>query len=89
MCCIVALMGLIGPRIAFGFAWIFTRQVSQAFDGILVPLVGVIVLPWTSLMWAIAYAPGKQVGGLGVLVVLVGVLLDLSSYVGGRRSRRR
>ena len=31
MCCIVALMGLIGPRVAFLFAWIFTDEVDQAY----------------------------------------------------------
>lgn len=87
MCCIVSLMGLIGPRVAFVFAWIFTRQVNQAFDGFLVPLLGLIFLPWTSLLWAIAYAPGTQVKGIGVVIVVLGALLDVSSYVGGRRSR--
>mgnify|MGYP003504255300 CR=1 FL=1 len=32
MCCIVALMGLVGPRVAFLFAWIFTDEVNQSID---------------------------------------------------------
>ncbi|HVQ18831.1 MAG TPA: hypothetical protein VMT27_07320 [Actinomycetes bacterium] len=88
MCCVVALMALIGPRIAFLFAWIFTGQVDQAYDGFLVPFFGMLLLPWTALFYAIAYAPGTGVGGFGLFFVLLGVLLDISSYASGQYSRR-
>jgi len=88
MCCVVALMGLVGPRVAFLFAWIFTRQVDQAYDDFWVPVLGVIFLPWTALFYAIAFAPGPGVEGFGVFLVLLGFLLDVASYTGGRYSRR-
>lgn len=87
MCCIVALMALIGPRIAFIFAWIFTDQVNQAFDNWWVPLGGLILLPWTALFFAIAYAPIQHVSGIGWLFVLLGVLLDIGTYTSGGRAR--
>jgi hypothetical protein len=87
MCCVVALMGLIGPRIAFLYAWLFTNEVDQAYDGWFLPLLGVIVLPWTALFYAIAYAPIVGVEGFGVFFVLLGLLLDIATYVGGPRSR--
>jgi hypothetical protein len=88
MCCIVALMGLLGPRIAFLYAWIFTKQVDQAYDGFFVPLLGVIVLPWTALFYAIAYAPVVGVEGFGVFLVIMGVVFDIASYAAGPYSRR-
>jgi hypothetical protein len=87
MCCIVALMGLIGPRVALLYAWIFTNQVDQAFDKFYVPLIGFIVLPWTTLFYAIAYAPIVGVEGFGVFFVLIGLLLDISTWAGGSRAR--
>ena len=87
MCCVVLLMGLIGPRVAFVFAWIFTDEVDQAFDNWWVPLGGLILLPWTALMYAIAYAPIGHVSGIGWLVVLLGVLLDIGTYSSGGKWR--
>jgi hypothetical protein len=87
MCCIVALMGLIGPRIAFLYAWIFTNEVHQAYGNFFVPLLGVILLPWTALFFAIAYAPIVGVEGFGFIFVAFGVLLDLATYAGGPRAR--
>ncbi len=81
MCCILAIGGLIGPRIALVLAWIFTDEVTQAFDSFWVPLLGLVFLPWTTLMYAIAFAPIVGVTGLwGWLLVGLGVLLDIGSY---------
>ncbi len=87
MCCIVALMGVIGPRVALLFAWIFTNEVDQAFDKFYVPLIGLLVLPWTTLFYAIAYAPIVGVEGFGVFFVLLGLLLDIATWAGGGRAR--
>ena len=67
MCCVVALMGLIGPRVAFLFAWFFTDEVDQAFTQFWMKLLGLIFLPWTALFWAIAWAPVQEVSGFGWL----------------------
>jgi hypothetical protein len=87
MCCVVALMAFIGPRVAFVFAWIFTDEVSQAFSNWWVPFAGMLLLPWTSLFYAIAYAPIGHVSGIGWLVVVLGVLLDIGTYSSGGRAR--
>ena len=87
MCCIVALMGLIGPRIAFIYAWLFTNEVHQAYNGFLVPALGVLFLPWTALFYAIAYAPIQGLDGLGIVVVGCGVALDIATYVGSPKAR--
>ena len=81
MCCILALGGLIGPRIALIFAWIFTDEVDQAFSSFWLPFLGLIFFPWTTLMFAIAYAPIIGVTGFwGFCLVALGVLLDIGSY---------
>ncbi|GAA2308456.1 hypothetical protein OKJ48_43265 [Streptomyces kunmingensis] len=87
-CCIFAAMAAIGPRVALVLTWLFTTLVDRAFTGVLLPLLGLILLPWTTLGFVFAYAPVAGVHGVGWLVVLIGLLLDLSSYGGGARSRR-
>ncbi|MYW65094.1 hypothetical protein GTY65_13640 [Streptomyces sp. SID8379] len=87
-CCIFAAMAAIGPRVALVITWLFTNLVDRAFTGMLLPLFGLILLPWTTLGYVFAYAPVVGVRGIGWLVVLIGLLMDLSSYGGGARARR-
>ena len=90
--CLLVLLGSAFPRIALVLTWIFTSRVDIAFDGDwLLPLAGLIFLPYTTLFWVIAYAPIIGVSGFGWIFVVFGFLLDLSSWFGGGRegSRRR
>jgi hypothetical protein len=88
MCCIVALMALVGPRAAFLFAWIFTDEVDRSIDSFWMKLLGLVFLPWTALFWAIAWAPLGGVSGFGYFFVLMGFVLDIGSYASGAYSRR-
>ena len=88
MCCVLSLLAFIGPRVA-AVAWYFidTTRWSAAFNSILWPLLGVILLPWTTMAYVLM-SPGG-VDGLQWLVVLLGLLLDLGSGGSGWRSRKR
>ena len=64
MCCFVLILGLLGPRLAFLWAWIFTPRVDEAFGGSFWwPLLGVLLLPWTALAYVAAWATGQGVTG--------------------------
>ena len=70
--------------------WIFTGRVDIAFDGgVLLPLAGLIFLPYTTLFCVFAYAPIVGVSGFGYFFVGLGVLLDLGTWFGGGREGRR
>ena len=88
MCCIFALAGLIGPRVAFLALWVFSDEVNQSIDSFWVKLLGLVFLPWTALFWAIAWAPIQEVSGFGWFLVFFGVVLDISAYTSGAYSRR-
>ncbi len=90
MCCILAVLSLLGPRVAFVVTWLATDKVSLAFKGGWAwPLLGLIFFPWTALMYTLSYAPVIGVTGIGWFLVVLGVLADLGSYVSGPASRRR
>jgi hypothetical protein len=74
--CLFALTAAFFPRLALLFTWIFT------------PLLGIIFLPFTTLMYVLAYIPGIGLTGWGWLWLTVGILLDLSSYAGSAYSNR-
>jgi len=76
------------PRLAVLFAWLFTPLVERAFTMVIWPILGVIFLPFTTLMYVLVYNPVVGVTGWGWLWVIVGLLLDISSYGGSAYSNR-
>ena len=89
MCCFVMILALLGPRLAFLYAWIFTPRVVDAFSGgFWLPLLGLLLLPWTALGYVLAWSPVSGVSGMGWGVVTLGLILDVSSY-GSRAAQAR
>jgi hypothetical protein len=88
-CCLVAALLAIGPRFALFLTWIFTNLVDRAFSGFLLPLIGLIFLPWTTLFYVFAYAPVDGVTGIGWLFVALGFFFDISAYAGGGRAQKQ
>jgi hypothetical protein len=87
--CLLALLAAISPRLALVLVWIFTNLVDRAFEGFLLPLLGLIFLPLTTLVYVLAYRPAVGVTGWGWFFVVLAVLFDLGSYGGGVFSRGR
>lgn len=87
-CCLIAIIAAFAPRIALVLVWIFTPYVSRAYGSFLWPLLGLLFLPFTTLLYALVYQPGVGVTGWGWFWVALGLFLDISSYSGGYRGRR-
>lgn len=89
--CLVVLLGSMFPRVGLIITWLFTDRVDQAFDSWTLPVLGFLLLPFTTFFYVLAYAPIAGVHGVGWFFVTFGFLLDMSSYFGGERfnSRRR
>jgi hypothetical protein len=83
--CLIVLLGSAFPRLALVLTWIFTDRVGVAFDGWLLPLAGLILLPYTTFFYVLAYAPIAGVTGFGWFLVVLGFLLDISSYANSGR----
>ena len=79
--CLYALGAAFFPRLALLFVWLFTPLVNRAFHfAFILPLLGILFLPFTTLMYVLAYNPLVGVTGWGWFWVILGFLLDLSSY---------
>jgi len=87
-CCLVAIASWVSPRLALFLIWLFGDRLEMVFDSFWVGLLGFIVLPWTTLFYALAYAPIGEVSGIGWLFVAFGVMLDVLSWTGGGRQGR-
>jgi hypothetical protein len=82
---VFALLGLITPRLIMVLLWLFTDYLSRAYEGSwLLPLLGFFVLPTTTLSYAIAENSMHGLRGLGLVLVIAGLLVDLGILGGGR-----
>jgi hypothetical protein len=87
MCCFLVALFAFGPRLAILVWWIYRpNYVLAAFNGWIVPILGLIFLPWTFLMYLAVY-PGGIVLFDWVLLAL-GLFADIASY-GSSAARRR
>jgi hypothetical protein len=85
--CLLALLALISPRLVLFLLWIFSNVLSRAFDSWIIPLLGFLLLPWTTLTYVAFWdwGSGRQVTGFEWFFVVLAFLIDLGSYAQGRR----
>jgi hypothetical protein len=90
MCgCLFVLASAISPRLGVFILWAFTDRMSIAFDKWWWAAIGFVFLPWTTLAFALVYAPVKGVTGFGWVIVVFAFLVDISVHVGSAQTRRQ
>ena len=88
MGCLFALVALITPRFVLFFLWLFTNYLNTAFSSGWWGILGFLFLPTTTIAYAIAQNEFSGANGIGLLVIVIGVLLDIGVLGGGARGRR-
>jgi hypothetical protein len=89
MCCIITSLFLLGPRAAALIWWLINPlRFSAAFSSFIWPILGIIFLPWTTLMYLIVWSPVTGFYGLDWLWLGLGVLADIATYAGGGYGNR-
>ena len=87
MCCIVAALFAAGPRAAILIWWLIDQvRWNLAFDNFLVPFIGFLIAPWTTLMWVVVFPGG--VDGFDYLWLGIAVAFDLFTWFGGGYTNR-
>ena len=66
-----------------------SNYLERAYHGILIPLLGFLFLPITTIVYAWLVNNGYPIEGLNLIWLLIAVLFDLGSLGGGGYSRRR
>lgn len=87
MCCVLILLAFLTPRIVLVLLWLFSDYLSRAFDGFVIPLLGFIFLPATTVGYAIAQNELGGLNGLGIVALLIGLAVDIGLLGGGARQR--
>lgn len=86
-CCLLAIAAFF-PRVALVIMWLggYSRT---AFDTAIWPLLGFFFMPFTTCGYAIAANEFGGAEGMGLVLIIVGVIFDLSSHGGSERAYRR
>jgi hypothetical protein len=87
--CLIVLLTMISARLALFVLWISTTLVDRAFDSFVVPLLGLLFLLWTTLLYALVWTPANGVSPLGWFFVALGFLTDLGSLFRSNTERSR
>jgi hypothetical protein len=85
--CLLAILTGFFPRLGLLIVWIFTNEVDQAYDTFILPLLGLIFLPLTTLVYALFYTPIGGVDGIEWFWVVLAFLLDVGALGAGARAR--
>ena len=86
-CCLFGAMVAGAPRLAFLLWWIFQpARINATFHTFVWPLLGLLFLPWTTLMYVAVYPGG--VNGLDWLWLALALAVDMISYGSNVRARQ-
>ena len=91
MPCLLVILLLAFPRIALALLFFFSNYLERAYHGLILPLLGFVFLPLTTLAYAWMVNTGRPTEGINLLILVVAIVIDVGGLGGGeyhRRSRR-
>jgi len=63
--------------------WLLTDWIERAFNGgWILPLLGIIFLPWTTALFAVGYVIGDAAAPWGWLGAIIGLFMDVALHAG-------
>jgi hypothetical protein len=91
MPCLFAAFAALFPRLAVVIIWIARPElVERSFGGSLIfPVLGVVFLPFATLIYVVLYTPGVGLTSLAWVLVVIAGLFDLGQWSAGYRQRRQ
>ena len=89
MGCLFAIVAGLFPRVALVIVWLSTNLVDRAFGPWILPLLGLVFLPFTTLIYVLAYSPAIHLGNGRWLWVALAFAFELAGYAGTGRANRR
>jgi hypothetical protein len=86
--CLLAFGASVAPRLILILAWIFGSRWDRVWDGNwILPLLGIIALPYTTIMYLLVWSPAG-LSGFDWVWLALGVMLDIMKWGQVARSRQ-
>ena len=87
MACLLLILFVAFPRLALVLLFFFSNYLQRAYHGFLLPLLGFLFLPLTTLIYAWMVNSGIPTTGLNLLILIIAVVIDLGSAGGSAYQR--
>jgi hypothetical protein len=88
MPCLLLILFLAFPRIALLLLFIFSNYLERAYHGLILPLLGFLFLPLTTLAYAWMVNTRQPTTGVNLLILIIAVAIDVGGMGGGEYHRR-
>lgn len=94
--CLFGIVAFFLPRLVIVLLLVFSTFVTRPFaglmtpfNGLLLPILGCVFLPYTLLAYCLAVNQHGSVGGMWVVLVVAALLMDLGLIGGGAKNRKK
>ena len=88
MPCLLVVLVLAFPRVILLLMFLFSTYLQRAYAGLIIPLLGFLFLPLTTIVYAWLMNSHMPLEGVNVVILIIAVLLDVGGLGGGEWHRR-
>ena len=88
MPCLVLILVLAFPRIVLALMFMLSNYLESAYHGLILPLLGFLFLPLTTLAYAWMVNSRMPLEGINLLILVLAVVIDVGGLGGGEYHRR-
>jgi len=87
--CLLLLVVLAFPRVVLVLMFLFSNYLQRAYHGLILPVLGFIFLPLTTIAYAWMVNSHMPIEGINLLLLIVAVVIDVGGLGGGAWHRGR
>jgi hypothetical protein len=88
MPCLLLILFLAFPRVILALLFFFSTYLQRAYHGLLIPLLGFLFLPLTTLVYAWMVNNHMPIAGVNLLILVIAAVIDAGGLGGGAWHRR-
>jgi uncharacterized oligopeptide transporter (OPT) family protein len=86
--CLLVILILAFPRVVLVLMFLFSTYLQRAYHELLVPVLGFIFLPLTTIVYAWLVNSHLPLEGINVIFLILAVVIDVGGLGGGEFHRR-
>jgi len=88
-CCLLLVLVLAGPRIVLVCMFLFSNYLERAYHGLLLPILGFLLLPLTTITYAWLMNTHQRIEGVSLVILIIAVVVDLGGLGGGAMRKKQ
>jgi len=89
MPCLLVIVVAAFPRVVLVLMFLLSNYLQRAYHNLLIPLLGFIFLPLTTIVYAWLVNSHLPLEGVNLIILIVAVIVDIGGLGGGEYHRRQ